>query len=88
MDLKHSEYILSITMETCSDCKQACGLMTDTICADCYWDADSKRKAALRADPNWVFSRAYSFATVVLGQSHAEALTSATAAVKVKFTSQ
>lgn len=58
------------------------------ICADCYWDEDSERKAKVRNDPKWVFNRIYSFATVVLNKSHEEALQMATTTVNERFGKQ
>ena len=75
-------------METCSSCNEYCVLMTDTTCADCYWDEDSKEKCVQRSNPIWIFSRAYSAAKVILGKSHEEALALAAEAVRIKSISK
>jgi hypothetical protein len=59
--------------------------MTESMCADCYWDADSERKRILRSQPKWVFGRAYSSAIQLLGKTHEEAVVLATQAVDTKF---
>lgn len=68
-------------METCKRCDQD-GVMSEQLCADCFWDEDAERKHQIRTNPKWVFERAYSFATTVLGKSHEEAYQVGILAVK------
>ncbi len=46
----------------------------DNMCADCYWDRDSERKQAQRADPVWRFNRICSFAVECMGLNKMEAV--------------
>lgn len=59
--------------------------MTESMCADCYWEEDSRQKSVQRSNPKWVFGRAYSSAIQLLGKTHDEALIIATQSVETKF---
>lgn len=69
-------------MDICKHCDQGCLLMTEDTCADCFWDEDAERKRNIRANPRWVFERAYSVAIELFGKSKHEAYQSAILAVK------
>lgn len=75
-------------MDLCIQCRSACQVMQDSLCADCYWDNDSYQKCVQRSNSIWIFSRAYSAAKVILGKSHEDALELAAESVRIKFTSK
>ena len=72
-------------MTTCAHCNESTRLMVEDVCADCYWEEDSKRKRAIRSSPVWLFQRAYSAAVQVMGKTHDEALIIATQSLETKF---
>jgi hypothetical protein len=74
----------------CPKCYERCHSFVpgEGICADCFWDEDSERKAKLRYDPNWVFQRAYSAAITLLGKTHEQAITIAKLTVEQRFGKQ
>ena len=74
-------------MLICKKCNEMClGYFPgEKICADCYWDEDSERKAKLRNDPKWVFDRIYSVAIQLLRKTPEEAIQIATAEVERRF---
>lgn len=75
-------------METCTTCRERCVIMTDNVCADCYWDEDSRRKHVRRSNPEWLMNRVYSFAFVVLNKSSVESMAIAKLAVAKRFPTQ
>jgi len=57
--------------EHCGD--EAASSSMDNLCADCYWEEDSRRKQERRSDPKWRFNRIIDFAHTVEGKSEQEA---------------
>jgi len=74
-------------MPICPKCKYSCYgfIVGEGICADCYWDEDSERKAKRRNNKTWVFGRAYSAAKTVLNKTDEEAKKLADEAVSRRF---
>ena len=53
-----------------------CGdpILADDLCTECYWNHDQDLKKKRRANPEWRFKRAFSFAITCLGMKEEEAL--------------
>ena len=68
----------------CVDCgNDGASLGMDSLCADCYWDADAERKKAQRADPVWRFNRICSFAMTCMNMDQTAAVTFALKEMKL-----
>lgn len=72
-DEERAEYEME-NADLCENCREDYGYSSmENLCADCYWEEDSRRKHERRIDPKWRFERIFSFAHVVEGKNEEEA---------------